>query len=378
MASRVLIVGGGPAGSACGITTAKSGLETVLFEKDDQYREKVCGDGLIYDAQVALKRLGVFDEVRNKAKEILNVRIYGRGKTEFALSVPCYTLQRKYLDQILRNELINCGGTVKYKTKIRDVHITDNKIDLIDNNNLHHAGDILVLATGVNTSLAQKIGFEIEGKAIPSIRGYALNPCAFNEYTLWFDQKAPPSYGWVFPCPGNLINVGYYMSSKEGNVRDLFERFLNTKVKEKMGSLEFIEPPKGSGLRVGFRNKMNYGNRVILVGENINSTYSLLGEGIGNALRTGIIAGETIGSLKGNFGAEDLRSYQEKVIRELSAHSHGQEKARQILATGLGNWFFSHLLQKSERARSLLIAVMKEELSPEQVFSFKGIIRSIF
>ena len=46
MQSDILIIGGGPAGTAAGITAARAGLKVILFEKGPHGRDKVCGDGL--------------------------------------------------------------------------------------------------------------------------------------------------------------------------------------------------------------------------------------------------------------------------------------------------------------------------------------------
>jgi flavin-dependent dehydrogenase len=55
----VAIVGGGPAGLATAIATARLGLATVLFEPREPPLDKACGEGLMPSALAALARLGV-------------------------------------------------------------------------------------------------------------------------------------------------------------------------------------------------------------------------------------------------------------------------------------------------------------------------------
>jgi 2-polyprenyl-6-methoxyphenol hydroxylase-like FAD-dependent oxidoreductase len=64
----VIVVGAGPAGSACAQMLARGGLHRVLVDQHDFPRDKVCGDGLIPDAHAALRRLGVHDEVMAQAQ----------------------------------------------------------------------------------------------------------------------------------------------------------------------------------------------------------------------------------------------------------------------------------------------------------------------
>src|SRR5207248_10410233 len=60
----VAIAGSGPAGSSCAAFCASGGLRTLLLERENFPREKVCGDCLNPSAWPVLSRLGVEDAVR--------------------------------------------------------------------------------------------------------------------------------------------------------------------------------------------------------------------------------------------------------------------------------------------------------------------------
>ncbi|MBV8693296.1 MAG: FAD-dependent oxidoreductase [Actinobacteria bacterium] len=55
----VVVVGGGPAGSAAAITLARAGRDVVLVDKARFPRDKCCGDGLTAGALRRLEALGL-------------------------------------------------------------------------------------------------------------------------------------------------------------------------------------------------------------------------------------------------------------------------------------------------------------------------------
>ena len=55
----VVVVGGGPAGSAAAITLARAGRDVVLVDKARFPRDKCCGDGLTTGALRLLEELGL-------------------------------------------------------------------------------------------------------------------------------------------------------------------------------------------------------------------------------------------------------------------------------------------------------------------------------
>lgn len=59
----VLVVGGGPSGSAAAVYAARRGLSTLLIDASSFPRDKTCGDGLTPRAVHQLEKLGVAEQV---------------------------------------------------------------------------------------------------------------------------------------------------------------------------------------------------------------------------------------------------------------------------------------------------------------------------
>src|SRR4051812_50076007 len=58
-ACDVVVVGGGPAGSAAAATLARAGRDVVLLDKATFPRDKFCGDGLTTGALRVMEELGL-------------------------------------------------------------------------------------------------------------------------------------------------------------------------------------------------------------------------------------------------------------------------------------------------------------------------------
>ena len=108
----VLVVGAGPAGSACAQWLAKAGLHVLLADQQAFPRDKVCGDGLIPDAHKALRKLGVYDEVMAQAHPAQHVGCIGPrgGRVDVPGSVA--VLPRRVLDHILVRAAQRAGAAL--------------------------------------------------------------------------------------------------------------------------------------------------------------------------------------------------------------------------------------------------------------------------
>ena len=376
---RILIVGGGPSGAACGIELARRGLRPEIFERGPLRRKKVCGDGLNFDARHALARLGVLEDVRRQAREIPRAVIWGCRGEQIAIDEVFWTLQRSELDQTLRNLVESLGGKVRYGSRIEGAEITDGGVRLLDYRGAVHHGDMLVLATGARTQLAEGVGFRHRFRTAAALRGYVPNGAGVNAYQFWMSEDLNPGYGWAFPCPEGMLNVGvvYFERHKPGkNLRELLGDLVEGAARDIIGGRPFVAPPQGFQLRTGLRREANYADRVLLIGENVDCTYDLSGEGIGKALESGILAARTIAGADPPFRNEDLARYQHRLLETSDQLHRGYTGAMHLMANPIGNRFFTTLLARSSKAKATLRSIIREEMLPQELYSARGLVRT--
>jgi flavin-dependent dehydrogenase len=377
MGKKVLIVGGGPAGSACGIESLEKGLEAVVFERGGFEREKVCGDGLSFDSQRALNYLGVYDEVREMAETIPRAIVHMSNGRELEIEGPFYTLQRSQLDHLLREKVKSKGGEINYETKIEEIMINEEGVQLIDNQERVYEGDVLVLATGANTKLAKSLGFDFPSVNMAAIRGYLPNDFGIKDYLFWINKDIKSGYGWAFPCPDDLLNVGV-SSYGDGKSSKKLNASLSKFTKEVgLDESKFIDKPRIWPIRVGLRRGNCVSDRVILVGENIDCTYSISGEGIGKALESGILAAQSMVESNGNYGKEQLLAYEEKVNETMTRFHDGYNKAHNLVKMPFGN-ILASFLTYTPKTEKILGEIARETLTADELVSPIKLMKTLF
>ena len=181
---------------------------------------------------------------------------------------------------------------------------------------------------------------------------------------------------WVFLSPDHLLNVGFHVSDNNGNsLKELFRNFINYIETHLTGNLNFLEDPKGCPIRAGLRKGNMYSDRVILAGENVNTTYELTGEGITKAIESGIIAGEVINESEPPYDAKQLKKYDERIRASMRDIHRSYYTAKLMFENGITHSFFTSLFTKSPKARHLLSKFFNGESPSEDIFSLKSQLR---
>ena len=120
----LIVIGGGPAGTATGITAARAGKRALLLERGRLPRHKVCGEFISSEATALLRELlgAGGAELLAAAPIVGEARLYVDGRTLSApVSPPALSLPRFALDQALWHAAEEAGCTCRQEAPVDEV-----------------------------------------------------------------------------------------------------------------------------------------------------------------------------------------------------------------------------------------------------------------
>lgn len=118
----LIVVGAGPAGSACAITAARTGMKVLLLEKDRFPRQKVCGEFVSAESLGLLRGL-LKDDRFNSCPQMLTSRIFLDNKSlVLPVSPAAQSIPRFDLDAALFQAAQQAGAITQEDVTVREVH----------------------------------------------------------------------------------------------------------------------------------------------------------------------------------------------------------------------------------------------------------------
>ena len=335
MPSKVLIIGAGPSGTACAATLHRLGHEVTVVDKATFPRDKCCGDGLTTNALRILDQLG-FDPARVPDWQVTSdVVVHSPSGRTIELVLPdiggvfAAIAPRSQFDHALVQHCRDAGIAIHEGHAFVSLSETDTSI-VVNVEGLETFNvDYVVAADGMWSPVRKAMGL--------STAGYLGEWHAFRQYIgnvtgssatqlhVWFEKDLLPGYAWSFPLPGNRANFGYGIlrtserSTKFMNDtwRDLLTR---PHIREALGPNNVPEDrhtawPIPARIDTAIRSS----GRVLFIGDAVCATDTLTGEGIGQALETGIAAAESIDA--GN-SPRDVRAHYSRALDKTLLADH--------------------------------------------------------
>lgn len=335
----VAIAGAGPAGLACALQLAREGFRITLLDKETFPRNKPCGGGLGVRSLRVLHELGIDlnqFEFKNPVNGIKihtpahRTHIFRTHHGEEAGNPLGYVVDRSEFDHFLLRELLKfpqvtflTGHKVKMMESIGEKVIT--------------AGDgfRIISEWGIDARGARYADHEGDRKDWAFAMTGIVSGVDFDEQEehlieFYFTEPFFPGYFWIFPLPDGLANTGIYVplthykhdltNFKETyydfiqNHQELAGRFLHAGLEDVL---------QGGWLPIGQEISDVVNGHIFRVGDAASLVDPLAGEGIGNALLSGMMAARTIiESKKGNTSPEAYEKELKDLMEAEFRHRH--------------------------------------------------------
>jgi menaquinone-9 beta-reductase len=283
----VVVVGGGPAGSAAALAARRTGASVLVVDRADFPRDKVCGDAVAPEAFDVLAGLGVDTGALTAGYPPvprLSLRSPGGVVVERATARPSAVVPREVLDARLLAAARAAGAQVR-RHRVRDVVPRAGSV-VVDG--VLEAG-VLVGADGAESAVRRALGLATArpDRLAVAIRGYApAPPGTEGTQLLVTTEQRWPAYAWAFPLGDGRANVGYGELVSGGATRAGLTEGLHR-------LLPGVQPAqlRAHRLPLSIGHPRQPDGRVLLAGDAASLVNPLTGEGIFYAVLSGALAG---------------------------------------------------------------------------------------
>lgn len=367
----IVVVGAGPAGAATAIASARRGYDVALIDKQIFPREKLCGDFVNPINWPILRELGVEDDVLAQPhSRVSGFRLTScsgaSAHTLFSRANPSRSfglgLSRARLDQVLLQRAAAAGATIQTGCRVARISKQAREWRLDMSGGASWRTKILVGADGRNSWIAEQldlntravlqgrsVGFQMRLKiAEPKpAAGEITAQSAIGEKKkdpshslgMTIDNRSadaivdpsrieihlfPGGYAGVVAIGDGTVTLGLAID-KRALPRDGLEEFLcaqrlpqNPHLQSLLERCDRVDELRAA-YPVYFSSRRSFADGALLVGDAARVTEPVTGEGIHFAMRSGMLAAETLDHAlgRGNLSADFLRGYEAACARVL-------------------------------------------------------------
>jgi geranylgeranyl reductase family protein len=297
----VVIVGAGPAGASAAIALAQRGIRDVLLlDREDFPRDKTCGSGLSPNALKLADELGIGADVARLGYPIRSVRIVTPGNRDMVLASDAHAkvLLRKEFDNLLFERSRALGTTFEPGFVARDLVREGGRVVGVRGlGDKVRRGRVVLCADGAHSIFSSDARPK---KSIATLMGWWEGmDHVRGQLDMIFDKNVAPLYGWMFPETDSRVNIGICLDADdEGKpirpLRETFDRFLRDHYGDRIGHATQVGRLKGHPIvyTTWIGNSTEPG--ALRIGEAARVTHNATGEGISQAMQSGIFAADAV------------------------------------------------------------------------------------
>ncbi|MEI7803192.1 MAG: NAD(P)/FAD-dependent oxidoreductase, partial [Bacteroidota bacterium] len=234
----------------------------------------------------------------------------------------------------------------------------------LNENEILFSTKLLIVADGAHSAFAREFGgIEMEPEHYcAGIRAYYKGVTAMDEENfieLHFLDELLPGYFWIFPLPNGQANVGIgirsdIVSKRKANLKKLLPELIEKypTLKERFKNAQLVDEIRGYGLPLGSKKRDISGDGYLLVGDAGSLIDPFTGEGIGNAMLSGMVAAEVAEKAirVNDFSKSQLKEYDVTVYRKLWNELSLSKRLQNLSKHG---WLFNFVVNKASRNKTV-------------------------
>lgn len=383
----VIVIGGGPAGSAAGTLLAEHGHDVLIAEREPFPRFHV-GESLIPATYWQLKRLGLIEQLKASAfpkkYSVQFVTDTGKESAPFYFdeydpheSSQTWQVNRADFDKMLLDNASTKGASVVTNANVREVLFESNKATGVKLQLSSDTGaesveqvleaDVVIDATGQSSFLANRLQLKEQdpllrkGTVWTYYKGAHRDPGKDEGVTIILQTEGKKTWFWYIPLPDDVVSIGctgdmsYMFSGDEKTPEAIFQREL-----ERCPGLQrrLMSASRCNEYFVtkdySYKPRQIAGESWVLIGDAGGFIDPVYSSGVFLALVSGEFAADAIheGFQQGNFSAEQLGKWYPK-------YSHGVELFRKLVYAFYTPGFrFGQFLREHPQYQSNLVDLL--------------------
>ena len=312
---KVLIIGGGPAGSTAAETLARRGVEVVLLERNIHY-SKPCGGGI---PSTVVEEFSISEAVIERRVDQAHFHA-PRGR-EAVIKLPkgyIGMVSREVFDGYLRQRALEAGVHL-IQGSFTSMEVKKDRVKAFYLNKggdkkseMEISADALIGADGAHSRVAHLLGLKPEKVAMALQERLSLYEAGMalfeNGCHFYFSKEVSPHYyGWVFP-KGDHVVLG--TATHAGKTRDLPTLLDNLKARAGLNGYQVL---KKEAFPLPIRPLPSLAHdRILLIGDAAGLVAPATGEGIYYAMKSGEMAALTLIENARSLTKRNLREYQRR------------------------------------------------------------------
>jgi digeranylgeranylglycerophospholipid reductase len=339
----VIVVGGGPCGSAAAAGLAKQGANTIVFEEHAQVGiPSHCAGHLSINGLRQLKLFPLPEGIIENT--FCGATFYSPGCNAFSIRfsspVTC-TVDRTLFDQYIAEMAEAAGATYQPESRVEQLLVKDGSVKgvILDRKNRTEkvSARIVVDAEGISSRLVRILGLRT-----PDRRGLVNAVQAEVDGTenlesdmveVFLGRKYSPGfYAWLIPKRDKKAKVG--LAARSGNPKELLQKLM---LKHPVASAKLR---KAKILRTSFHpitlggpTPRAYSDGFLAVGDAVSQVKPTTGGGVILGMTCAEIAAQVVvkSLQRGDFSAGFLSLYQRRCKQALGLDMSVMLKARKML-----------------------------------------------